>query len=103
VVGLVGLVPNGVVTQLLFGVGVVLAFVLNLLIDQPGQDLPIPLRGAAYLRAAGWAVAVVGAQGVMLAANGLTIANGSQSEAANLLTLPLLVLYAGFRSTTRTR
>jgi len=97
VVGVLGLIPNGVATQTLFGVGVVVGFVGSLLLDQPGRDLPIPLRGAAYVRAAGWTAVLVAAQGVMVAADGVSIANGSQAQAAALLGLPLLVLYAGFR------
>ena len=97
IVGILGLVPDGTATQALFGVGVVVGSVGSLLLDQPGRDLSIPFRGAAYVRAAGWTVVVVAAQGVMVAANGVDIANGSQGEAATLLTLPLLILYAGFR------
>jgi hypothetical protein len=101
VVGILGLVPDGTATQTLFGVGIVVGLVGSLLLDQPGRDLPIPFRGAAYVRAAGWTIVVVAAQGVMVAADGVDIANGSQAEAATLLTLPLLILYAGFRRSGR--
>lgn len=96
--GLLELLTDHLSAAIVFGGSAVVAAIGSLLLDQPGRSLPIPLRGAAYVRAAGWAVVVVAAQGLMLAArDGLQIAQGSQAEAADLLILPLLVIHAGFR------
>lgn len=103
VVGVLGLITDEPrIQSLLFAGGVVVGSAAVLVLGQPGRDLPIPHRGAAYLRAAGWAVVVIGAQAVMLATpDGLELARTAQSQSAALLVLPLVAVYAGFRGAPR--